>query len=50
MLIWQFFSRLADGEKLSTLDMIEFTFDLFLEIVLWSAMVFILILTFNTYL
>lgn len=44
MLIYEYFYRLAKGEKI---DAFEFTLDLFLEIVLWSTFVYIFFLLYN---
>ena len=44
MIIYEYFYRLAKGEKIDTF---EFTLDLFLEIVLWSTIVYIFFLLFS---
>lgn len=44
MIIYEYFYRLTKGEKI---DALEFTLDLFLEIVGWSIIVYILFLLFS---
>lgn len=50
MLIYEYFVRMANGEKMSSIDMFEFMLDLVVEIYLWSMIAFVAITAINVYL
>ena len=50
MLIYEYFVRMTNGEKMSLIDMFEFMLDLVIEIYLWSMIAFVAITAINVYL